>query len=59
MDRPPQLQQDAFQLLSDEEFKALPFAERIIYLRRAVQQRNAINRQIDSTLYPYRADKSE
>ena len=48
---PPQLEPHGFQLLSDEEFWALSTEERLEYLGRAVQQRSAINRQIDAALF--------
>ncbi len=57
VDRPPQGANEPFILLSNEEFEALPFDERIEYLRLAVRMRNAINEQIDSTLHQLPADK--
>lgn len=52
MDRPPaQTDLAAFRLLSDEEFKALPFAARLEYLRAAIQARKLINGQIEETLF--------
>jgi len=51
LDRPPQLDSLDFRLLSDEEFKALSLAERLAYLRRAIEFRKYINRQIEETLF--------
>lgn len=57
--RPSQPDTGNFNLLSDEEFRVLPFAQRIEYLRRAIRLRNAINRQVDETLHKYPTDKPE
>lgn len=48
---PPQSDPKAFRLLTDEEFNALPFAERLDYLKRAIQARRLINNQIERTLF--------
>jgi hypothetical protein len=55
---PPQIDPGGFHLLSDEEFNALPFAQRLEYLKRAIQARRLINRQIERTLFAA-PDKSE
>ena len=48
METPPNA--TSFRLLTDEEFKALTTQQRVDYLRHAIEQRNAINKQIDSSI---------
>jgi hypothetical protein len=46
MDNPP----ESFRLLTEDEFRALTTDGRVAYLRRAMEFRNRINRQIDAEL---------
>ena len=47
----PQFDIRAFRLLSDSEFRALHFADRLEYLKAAIQVRKIINSQIEETLF--------
>jgi hypothetical protein len=55
--RPQKMDSDQaheFRLLSDEDFRALSTAQKIAYLKRAIEAREAINRQVDASLALFR-----